>query len=146
MWSALECSNVAGISHRCIIPAEKFIGGNEWNHCIASHCNECQGDRCCGLVTECTKRPTSCTPGNFCISFVCQVHQLQWHSSGSQNYISEHLDASLTEIWFLLLWWFLSTNTQGFENELTWSRKKKVQARDIVHGRGMATMTAERRE
>ncbi|KAK7843387.1 hypothetical protein CFP56_012625 [Quercus suber] len=36
--------------------------------------------------------------------------------------------------------------SQGFENELTWSRKKKVQARDIVHGRGMATMMAERRE
>lgn len=102
MWSAFEGRNVAGISHRCVISAEKFIGGNEWNHCIASHYNECQGYRCCGLVTECTKSSTSCTPGNVCISFVCQVHQLQWHSSGSQNYVSKHLNTSLTEIWFLL--------------------------------------------
>jgi len=32
------------------------------------------------------------------------------------------------------------------ELKITWSSKKKVHARGIVHARGMATMTAERRE
>lgn len=95
--SSLEGSNVdalVGVGRRCIKFAEKFVGGNEWEHCIASDYNESEGHGCRGLVTESIKGPTSCTPGNGCISLVCQEQHLQWYSAGSQNCVGEYLGAS----------------------------------------------------